>query len=324
MDLKEFICIGDTENTKEYIARICSGKSLYNLNWYQIRDICNEALGVSFSESYYRKNYTNGVFCTLNDSSNSCNETDTNVDEQDELQNLLAELKAERIKLSEERTANNASVRRLVREDTCKEIAVRCASQLNDKLLLDNPNNKFIKIKENKAIATICDWHYGICIDNYWNKYDPEICKNRVKQLLDKTLDICKKNDVSEIYVINLADLIAGRIHSQIRIQSRYDVISQIIQISEIVAEYLCKLSTVGKMAVHYYDCLDNHSRIEPNKNESLDLESLARITPWFLKERLKYHTNITIHNNEYSDDIISFTCNNFRFAGVHGDRDKP
>ena len=75
-------------------------------------------------------------------------------------------------------------------------------------------------------------------------------------------------------------------------------------------------------MIVHYIGCLDNHSRLEPNKNDSLDLESLARITDWYLKERLG--DSVIFHDNEYSRDIITFNIGKYKIAGIHGDKDKP
>jgi hypothetical protein len=72
----------------------------------------------------------------------------------------------------------------------------------------------------------ISDWHYGIEIDNVYNYYNPEITKCRVELLLLKVLDIVNEQKLSKIVVANLGDLIAGRIHLPIRINSRVDVIT--------------------------------------------------------------------------------------------------
>jgi predicted phosphodiesterase len=76
-------------------------------------------------------------------------------------------------------------------------------------------------------------------------------------------------------------------------------------------------------ICIEYYDCLDNHSRLEPIKSDSLDLESLTRIIPWFLKERLAIYEGININSNTYDEDIIDFTVLGYRVAGVHGHKDK-
>ena len=68
-------------------------------------------------------------------------------------------------------------------------------------------------------------------------------------------------------------------------------------------------------------ECLDNHSRSDPNKKTARALESLARITPWFLQERLG--ESVIFHDNYWGPDICTFTCKGFNIIGVHGDKDK-
>ena len=72
---------------------------------------------------------------------------------------------------------------------------------------------------------------------------------------------------IQYLYVINLGDLISGRIHAPLRINSRMDVVSQTQQISELVAQFLAELSRHFSK-IEYYDCLDNHSRVEPIKEK--------------------------------------------------------
>ena len=174
-----------------------------------------------------------------------------------------------------------------------------------------------------EAILCLSDWHYGICCDNYWNKYDPEIARERISQLLSESLKYIKENNVDTVHVLNLGDLIAGRIHLTLRLESRFDVITQIMEVSEILAEFLNELAN-NVLVVEYYSCSDNHSRLEPNKSDSLDLESLCRITDWYLEKRLSNRdNNIFINKNTYGDDIITFDTMGFKFLGVHGHLDK-
>ena len=56
-------------------------------------------------------------------------------------------------------------------------------------------------------------------------------------------LNICRKNDVNKLHVVNLSDLISGYIHLTLRLQNRYDVITQVMDIAEILAEFLNNLS---------------------------------------------------------------------------------
>ena len=76
-----------------------------------------------------------------------------------------------------------------------------------------------------------------------------------------------------------------------------------------------------------YIGCLkyfnEISSRLEPNIKESLELESLARITGFYLKQRLKSNGRICIKDNEYGLDIASFKVFDHDVIGVHGNKDK-
>ena len=93
------------------------------------------------------------------------------------------------------------------------------------------------------------------------------------------------------------------------------------MNVSELLALFLYNLSNY--VDIEYYDCLDNHSRVEPNLKESLRLESLSRIITWYLIERFKDSNFVKINFNDYSDDIVSFkTHDGWNVVGVHGDLD--
>ena len=131
------------------------------------------------------------------------------------------ELQKERIKISDERVQTNAYIRQLAREETIKEIASKCAQEMNSKKLLEAPKELYISGK-NAAILQLSDIHYGLVVDNYWNKYNPDIAKNKISQLRDKVIQYCEFNDVSDLYITELGDAIAGRIHETIKYQSRF------------------------------------------------------------------------------------------------------
>ena len=134
-----------------------------------------------------------------------------------------------------------------------------------------------ISDESREGLLLISDWHYGLEFSNPWNTFSPEIVRERVAKLTKDTIKYCKKYEIGRLHVLNLADLIAGRIHLTIRLESRIDVITQIMEVSEILAEMLYIFHTAG-LDVDYYSCTDNHSRVEPDKTQSLDLESLCRI----------------------------------------------
>lgn len=303
----------DEETEDDYTLRICALKEIKHLYWDEIAQIINKTLDQNYTESRYRKMYS----AYTKGKADAVKEEE--IPEISEYMQQKIELQKERIKISDERVQTNAYIRQLAREETIKEIASKCAQEMNSKKLLEAPKELYISGK-NAAILQLSDIHYGLVVDNYWNKYNPDIAKNKISQLRDKVIQYCEFNDVSDLYITELGDAIAGRIHETIKYQSRFDVITQIMQISEIIAEMITDLSKHFK--IHYYCCLDNHSRLEPNKKAALDLESLARIIPWYLKERVGAF--IEINDNKYGEDIITFKCKGFNIAGCHGDKDSP
>ena len=303
----------DEETEDDYTLRICALKEIKHLYWDEVAQIINRTLDQNYTESRYRKMYS----AYTKGKADAVKEEE--IPEISEYMQQKIELQKERIKISDERVQTNAYIRQLAREETIKEIASKCAQEMNSKKLLEAPKELYISGK-NAAILQLSDIHYGLVVDNYWNKYNPDIAKNKISQLRDKVIQYCEFNDVSDLYITELGDAIAGRIHETIKYQSRFDVITQIMQISEIIAEMITDLSKHFK--IQYYCCLDNHSRLEPNKKAALDLESLARIIPWYLKERVGAF--IEINDNKYGEDIITFKCKGFNIAGCHGDKDSP
>ena len=345
-----------TESELEYVQRMCSTKAANKLSWKGLTELLNNTLGYSFSESYYRKHFNSGDFVktpefetsssataestytysAATDCSGECSKCDDLpvcleawkeelISAEDKIDEKMLKMRKERTKLNDERAQNNRLINKLAREETIIEIAKDFAKTMTAKKRLPAPvclDWMRDESLQKEGILMLSDWHYGMVCDNPWNKFDPDICRKRVRKLLDKTIEIVTNNHIRKVTVLNLSDLIAGRIHAQIRIESRFDVITQTMEVAEILAEFLHELSMHCK--VSYYDCLDNHSRLEPNKNDSMDLESLVRIIPWFLKERLAHVESVHIHENEFGPDIITCNILGHDIIGVHGDHDSP
>lgn len=331
----------ENESEMEYINRICTVKTDLGMTWKQIAELFKDNLGKYYSPSYYSKNFKAGNFdtsvapvTTATTSDTTCDssyETCGNLSEWSEelfkkdiyIKDQFRKLALKKVEVSDIVTQNNAYIRRLSREQTIKDIAHDYAATMSEKKILEAPwLGNWENFSDSEGVLLLSDWHYGMVCDNPWNKFDPDICKERVNKLLTKTISIIKKERVKHLHVLDLADLIAGRIHTQIRIESRFDVITQTMQVAEILAEFLNELSY--HCEISFYSCLDNHSRLEPNKKESMDLESLARLIPWYLMERLKDNECIEICENTYGADIITCKVAGHNVIGVHGDNDSP
>lgn len=241
-----------------------------------------------------------------------------------DLNMLLREIKKAKVQLADERSQNQAYIRKMSREETLIEMAREVATTMNEKKLLPErkPLLTYPYSIDREGILCISDWHYGIEVDNYFNTYNPKICLDRLTKLRDEVIAKGKELKFTKLHVTNLSDLISGRIHAQLRIENRYDAVTQIMHVSEILAEFLSDLSE--HFEIEYRDCLDNHSRLEPNKKDSIELESLARIVPWYLEQRLGNNSRVKILYNTYADDIITFNVFDWEVVAVHGHKDTP
>ena len=330
------------ETDLEYCNRICSIKDDLDMTWKEIAVFANHELGIQHSDSWYRKNYQAGNFSpkleavttssddcagyceTCKDLPNCLNDWQNDLaDKQADIDDKMRNLAMKKVEVSDLVIQNNAYIRRLSREQTIKDIAHDYAKIMSKEKRLSKPVCSVINpFTDAEGVLLLSDWHYGMVCDNPWNKFNPDICRDRVNKLLNKVIDVVKKNHIDHVTVLDLADLIAGRIHTQIRIESRFDVITQTMEVAEILAEFLNDLSY--HCGVSFYSCLDNHSRLEPNKKESMDLESLARLIPWYLVERLKDNDCVEICDNKFGADIITCNVAGHNIIGVHGDNDSP
>lgn len=283
------------------------------LTWSEISDILNKELNQNLNESTYRKKFKK---LYENESIYEVGEDDLEV----EIEQQLYTLQKERIKIRDEITQLNGLVRLDAREEFMREAAVEAAKSAASVSKLESP--KIIKGKDSDkaGLVLLGDWHYGIDIDVYYNKYNPDIARERVQALLNKITTIINKEKINQVIVVNLGDMISGRIHLPLRVNSRLDTVSQTMEVSELLSDFLNRLS--NEVKVKYVSVLDNHARVEPKKKESLQTESFARIIDWFLKERLKENKNIKFLENKYGDDIATFKLFDYKIAAIHGDKD--
>lgn len=295
----------DNETLSQYIERMRIEKSISGVTWQTIADIANEKYGKNYNESTYRRNYWH--------------KEDDEVAPNQPISEEDLNLRKLKIKIRDERIQTNANIRALSREETIKEIALETAEKMSAKKLLYIPEKKIVTNKNKTAILNIGDWHYGISIDNKWNKYNTDIARERVAKLTKAVLEYCDFHKVERIIIAGLGDYISGIIHLPLRINNREDVLSQIINVSEIICEMITELSK--DHLIEFYTVLGNHGRIDPNKKDSIQLENLERIVPWHIKHRLENNPNVKL-DPEGEFDMVTFEVNGFQFGCAHGDKD--
>jgi len=169
-----------------------------------------------------------------------------------------------------------------------------------------------------EAVALIGDWHIGAKIDNFFGKYDMKIAQDRVNKLCDNTINYVEKFDVERLHVVNLGDMIEnGAIHISTRVMQEEDSIRQIMYVSELLSTYLTKLSEVCH--VEYYSTLDNHSRANAKFSDNIAKESFVYLIDWYIQERLKNNSRVTLNKNMIDDSIGYFETMGKKIMFTHG-----
>jgi hypothetical protein len=236
-----------------------------------------------------------------------------------EIENKKLELEKEKIRLQDQRR----EYKKYIRKDARWEHIVDTLKEEMERVNRDYPLrvNKIVSTGTNHAVLTCSDWHIGSKFKNYFEEYNIEIAKDRVRQLLEKTVEHCKFHNVDTLHVEILGDNIEGILHTQNKVESDEDVISQTMTVAEIFSEFISELAYFIPN-VKVYHCIGNHARVNPNIKENMDKENFERIIPWYMKSRVKA-ANVEFIENEIGDDIAVYNVLNTKIVAMHGDKDK-
>ena len=229
------------------------------------------------------------------------------------------EIKKEKVKLQDQRNLLNKQVRDLARHDNMGEILEEKLSQLNMQPKIINDEVKLYSNKEKQGILVISDVHYGETVDIFLNKYDSDICKQRINYLIDKTIEYCRLNSINVLNVFMLGDLISNEHYTCIRLFNRENMIEQIIGVSELLSEAMMKLARNIKM-VTIGVTTGNHERVH-KRGENLNKDNYTKLIKEFLTLRLANVSNITFMENKYDNEVITANICGLNVVGTHGDK---
>lgn len=156
--------------------------------------------------------------------------------------------------------------------------------------------------------------------DNIWNRFNVEICRHRVQETVEKTIDYLEKFKIDELSVCLLGDLATGCIHVTSRVASEEYACDQLMHVSELVAEAIELLSYhVNK--VNVYSCYGNHLRSVQNYKDSIYHDNLEKIIPWWVRERLKNNSKINVIDSEFKE-FVKIKIYDYNIVCLHGDLD--
>ena len=243
---------------------------------------------------------------------------------QEEYEKLLEQelkIKKEKVKLNDLKAQLNKKVREFARKENLGEILEEKLKELDMQPRVINDEYKQRVTSNRDMVCLISDIHYGIKTTNALTPYDSDICKQKMNYLIDKTIKFSLENDVDKLYVMILGDEISGLIHNTTRLEQREDVISQVIDVSELLYESIMKLANNLPFVVVGL-AQGNHSRVMADKKDSLEHENFTRLIKEFLKLRLANVSNVLLLENKFDESIIEVNIRGYNVIGLHGQND--
>lgn len=235
-----------------------------------------------------------------------------------EYETKMIELKKERQKFNDQRSAFNKVIRDRSRQEELNEILIEAIS--NSDLPTLDYRGCDIEPSDNDLLVSLNDIHFGAQYENYWGAYNSDICREMMKTYLSKIISVAETHCSENCIIWANGDLISGNIKRTIQISNKENVIQQIVGVSELIAEFIAELSTYFRR-VKFISVAGNHSRLDPNKENSPIDERLDDLIEWYLKARLQNFENVEVGAGEKIDPTMYLiNVRGLNYLGVHGD----
>lgn len=239
-----------------------------------------------------------------------------------EIDTKLIELRKEQQKMFDQRTALNQVIRERARAEELNDM-IRSAIGSGAMLALPESVDKVLPVSfsGNDLLVSLNDIHYGAVVDNYWCKYNPDICKSMMAKYVEAIATIASQHNSVNCYVWANGDMISGNIHYEIAMSNRENLVKQVMGVSELIAWFLNELRHYFNH-VYFVSVAGNHSRIG-QKDKSIMNERLDDLVEWYLQARMMHCPDVTIGYGEKIDTTMYvMDVRGKYYAGVHGDYD--
>lgn len=316
---------GETEN--EALWRIGKAKEnglLGDITWPIIAEVFNKHFRESeetyYDSSAYRKRFRNflDAYEQLFSKEQFTDEEMMTIEEH------KRELEKAKIKLRDERTDYQKSIREEARKESLVDLVHRVF--VNTVVPFDyNSDYMASGVSNDEMVICLSDLHVGIVCDNYWNQFSTNILRERLHKYLDEIKDIQRTHSCKKCYLVLGGDNVSGLIHANLRLQNNENVVQQLKIASEYIGNFvneLVKMEAFEEIEVR--SVAGNHSRLSQNKEDHLKGEELDELIPFYLSLMFAKSDVVKVYEDSPIDSTInSFTTNGGKlFYIVHGDKD--
>lgn len=238
----------------------------------------------------------------------------------DELTLKKQEIQKERIKMQDVKNALSATLRSEARHEAVVEAITDAVKKLPP---LEVVEPRFIQSGEKCGILCLADIHFGKEFVLYGlngeviNQYNPDIAIQRLWQVRDYVLDICEKEGLDTINIIELGDTIQGVLRISDLNKVRYGLVDSAIEIARFLAVWLNELSKF--VNIRFTKISGNHEEVRPlnSKKGELAEENISKIIFEIIKTSLLQNPNISFTENLISD-IALLKIASFNIIATH------
>lgn len=305
------------ESALAYQKRLVYGKLVdKTLADYDYSELAKLAYGKEYAPDVARRMFygSRNTFQLIDESAEN---SSCNADILDELEQKKIELQKERQRFFDQRAAFNKVVRERARQEELNDIIERTVRDGELPQLKYEPS--YIEETDNDLLVSLNDIHYGAYVDNYWCRYDSEICAKMMADYLEKIIRIARTHNSENCIVWANGDFVSGQIHKSIQVSNKENLMEQVMGVSELIAGFLSLLSKHFKN-VRFVSVAGNHSRID-KKEDAVMQERLDDLVEWYLKARLQNFGNIQIGFGDKVDcTMYVMDVRGKTYLGVHGD----
>lgn len=308
----------EDEDEFEYKVRICIMKlnKEIDLDWCEIVEL----LGLNCSFDHLRKlayGYKEYYDYLLKNPKNSDGDKKLK-----EIREEIAELQIARIQLSDEKRMYKQALREEARRRILLDTILDRIKTLNkEKPMINNVINP---VETDKIMCVmLSDLHYGASFNTFLNTYNSEIAKKRVNKYKDEIIKLYDLNSPKEINIELLGDLIENALHITSRLDTDRNVAEQVIEASELLAEFIFQIADYTAVPVNVYLVEGNHDRVTIKREEAMTGESFTGIMREIIKLRLNGVINVNFVDTSYTDDICVMKVFDKHIGLLHGHHEK-
>ena len=238
-----------------------------------------------------------------------------------ELEIKKRELLKERKKLEAEKLEYNKWLREEARDELIMEKIVNAIATLPP---LSIPDVKPVKHNNKAGVLVFGDEHFGVEFEllglhgEIINAYNEEIFYSRMYDLLNQTVEIVKKENLTKIKVYAMGDFIDGILRVSQLAKLKYGVVDSTIKYADFLCHWLNKLTEY--VAVEFQMVFGNHGelRMLSQPKGTFTEDNMGKIVYSMIETRLSENMNFDIVQNP-TGLIFDYVCG-YKLLGIHGE----